>query len=273
MNLRSRVFPWALFCLVALSLTIWWFWSDAERTSSRYLESAELRWEKEDYLGAIRNYERIIEEYPGSRLASEANYWKGVAYFLYLDNAQKAMASFNESIRVAVSPLDKPHVLEAYLYIAEIYAKKLNQTKKAIAIYERVMEIAPDPDQVLEVQYKVGALYFDLGDLAQARVEWDLLASKDPKNRWAPVALYRGGGTYFIVGMCEEAIEIYQTLYTEYPEHEVSPFAKFRTANCLEENKSRAEALKLYQELEGVYPNQEILAAKINKLKALTHGS
>lgn len=273
MNLRSGVFPWALFWLGALLLTLWWFWSDAERTSRRYLESAELLWEKEDYLGAIRDYERIIEEYPQTPLVPEANYWRGVAYFLYLDNPQKAIASFNESIRAAVSPSDKAHALEARLYIAEIYEKKLNQLKKAIAVYEKVMEISPDPDQVLEVQYKVGALYFDLGDLEQARVEWDLLARKDPKNRWAPVALYREGGTYFIAGMCEEAIEIYQTLYTDYPEHEMSPFAKFRTANCLEENKSRAEALQLYQELEGVYPNKEVLTGKINKLKAPTHGS
>jgi TolA-binding protein len=273
MNLRSKIFPWTLFWLCALSLTVWWFWSDAERTSSQYLESAERRWEKEDYLGAIRDYERIIEEYPRSRLVSEANYWRGVAYFLYLDNAEKAIVSFKEGIQGALSPSDKVHALEAYLYIAEIYEKKLNQPKKAIVVYEKVMEITPDPDQVLEVQFKVGALYFDLGDLAQARVEWDLLARKDPKNKWAPAALYREGGTYFILGKCDEAIKIYKRLYTEYPEHEMSPFAKFRAANCLEENKSHIEALQLYRDLEGVYPNKEILSGKINKLKILTQGS
>ncbi|MFQ5579759.1 MAG: tol-pal system YbgF family protein [Nitrospiria bacterium] len=272
MSLR-RVFPWVLFWLCAVSATFWWILSDTERTTRKYLESAEIRWAKEDYLGAIRDYERIIEEYPRSPMVSEANYWRGVAFFLYLDNNEKAIASFNESIRTAVSSLDKNHALKAHLYIAEIYEKKLNQPKKAITVYEKVMEITSDLDQVLEVQYKVGSLYFDLGDMEQARVEWDLLAKKDPRNKWAPAALYRGGGTYFILGMCDEAIEIYKTLYTEYPEHETSPFAKFRAANCLEENKAQAEALQLYKELEGVYPNEEILTGKIKKLKRLTRGS
>lgn len=273
MNLRSRVVPWFLFWLCALSLTLWWFGSAADRSSRQYLESAELRWEKEDYLGAIRDYEKIVEEFPRSQVVSEANYWRGVAYFLYLDNNQKAITSFNESIRGAVSSSDKAHALEAYLYIAEIYDKKLNQPKKAIAVYEKVMEITLDPNQVLEVQYKVGALYFDLGDLEQARVEWDILVRTDPRSKWAPAALYRGGGTYFILGKCDEAIKIYKTLYTEYPEHEMSPFAKFRAANCFEENKSHTEALQLYLELEGVYPNKELLTGKINKLKSLTQGS
>jgi len=109
--------------------------------------------------------------------------------------------------------------------------------------------------------------------MVQARVEWDLLAGKDPENRWVPEALYRGGGTYFILGECDEAVNIYKRLYTEYPEHEMSPFAKFRAANCFEENKKNAEALQLYRELEGIYPNKEILTGKINKLKTLRKGS
>ncbi|MFQ5950180.1 MAG: tetratricopeptide repeat protein [Nitrospiria bacterium] len=273
MSLRSRIFPWALFWLAALSLTIWWLWSDAERTSRRYLESAEQKWVNEDYLGAIHDYEKIIDDYPRSRLVPEAYYWRGVAYFLYLDNTQRAIASFNKSIQGTLSPLDKGRALEAHLYIAEIYEKKLNQPKEAIAAYERVMEISPDPDQILEIQYKVGEIYFDLGDMAQARVEWDLLVKKDPESRWAPAALYRQGSTYFVVGNCSKAVEIYQTLYTEYPEHEMSLFAKFRTANCLEENQRLTEALQLYKELEGHYPDRELITGKIGRLEDLTHGS
>jgi len=129
------------------------------------------------------------------------------------------------------------------------------------------MTFSPDPDQTLESHYRVGEIYFALGDLEQARTEWDLLVKKDRKSRWAPLALYRVGSAYFVAGNCEKAMEIYQEVFTEYRENEMAPLAKFRTANCLEESHRQTEALRLYKELEGRYPNPDLLASKMKRLE------
>jgi tetratricopeptide (TPR) repeat protein len=252
--------------LGALAFTVWGVWSSFERTPKRYFETAEQKLRADDYLGAVQDYEKITEEYARSRWAPEAYFWVGVIYFLYLDDPPKAIRSLQKSIQMA--DLQPDHLVAARQYIAEIYQKKLNKPKEAIAEYEKIMQESPEPEQVLESQYKVGELYFDLGDFEQARTEWDLLVKKNPSSRWAPAALYRQGSTYFITGNCKEAVVLYQRLLTDYPEKELSHYyAKFDMANCLEEGQRLAEALQLYKELEGHYPNKDLLSSKIKRLE------
>ena len=257
--------------LGALSFTVWGVWSSFERTPKRYLDTAEQKLLADDYLGAVRDYEKVVEEYPRSRWAPEAYFWSGVIYFLYLDDPPKAIRSLQKSIQMT-----DPHqeqLVTARQYLAEIYWKKLNQPKEAIAQHEKIMQESLDAEQVLESRYKVGELYFDLGDFEQARTEWDLLLKKNPKSRWAPAALYRQGSTYFIKGKCKEAMAVYERLFNDYPKNEMSHYyAKFDRAHCLEEGQRPAEALQLYKELEGHYPNKELLSDKIRRLEQ-THGA
>lgn len=266
MSRRLKFAGWILLGLGALYLTVWGVRSSFERMPRRYLDNAEQKLLAGDYLGAVRDYEKITEEYSNSRIVPEAFYWIGVIDHLYLNKPQKAIESFQKTIQAA-DAAGQDRVLAARKYIAEIYEKKLNKPKEAIAEYEKIMLESPNQEQVLESRYEVGELYFVLGDMSQARTEWDLVVKKDPKSKWAPVALYRQGSTYFVAGNCKEAVALYQRLFTDYPENEMSLFAKFRTANCFEENQRPAEALQLYKELEGRYPNKELLSGKIKHLE------
>lgn len=263
---RFRILRWMLLGLGALALTVWGVWFSFERTPKRYLDTAEQKLLADDYLGAVRDYEKITEEYPRSRWTPEAYFWSGVIYFLYLDDPPKAIRSLQKSIQMAEPPEER--IFAARQYLADIYQKKLDKPKDAIAQHERIMQESADPEQVLESQYKVGELYFDLGDYEQARTEWDLLVRKNPKSRWAPAALYRQGSIFYIKGKCKEALEFYQRLLSDYPEKETShDYAKFDMANCYEEGQRPAEALQIYKDLEGHYPNKELLAAKIKRLE------
>lgn len=266
MSRPLKVVGWIFLGLGALYLTVWGVRSSFERTPKRYLDTAEQKLLAGDYLGAVRDYEKITEEYSNSRIVPEAHYWIGVIDHLYLNKPQKAIESFQKTIQAADAS-GKDRVLAARQYTAQIYEKKLNKPREAIAEYEKIMLESPDHEQVLESRYEVGELYFSLGELAQARAEWDQVVKKDPKSKWAPAALYRQGSTYFVAGNCKEAVALYQRLFTEYPENEMSLFAKFRTANCFEENQRPAEALHLYKELDGSYPNKELLSGKIKRLE------
>ncbi|HZR47671.1 MAG TPA: tetratricopeptide repeat protein [Candidatus Manganitrophaceae bacterium] len=273
MSRRLKAAGWVLLGFGALYLTVWGVWSRFERMPKRYLDNAEQKLLAGDYLGAVRDYEKITEEYSNSRIVPEAHYWIGVIDHLYLNKPQKAIESFQKTIQAA-NAAGRDRVLAARKYIAEIYEKKLNKPREAIAEYEKIIQESPHPEQALESQYEVGELYFNLGDLAQARAEWDLLVKKDPKSRLAPAALYREGSTYFVAGNCKEALPFYQRLLSDYPEKETSHYyAKFDMANCLEEGQKPAEALRLYKELEGLYPNKELLASKIRRLEQSRPGA
>lgn len=253
--------------LGACILTIWIVWSREEWMSESMLQLAEKKWQSEDYLGAVHEYERLVQSYPKSPLVPEAYYWKGVALSIYLDNPKDAANTLQKVTQLTIPSDEGSYKLKAHRSLAEIYEKKLKRTNDAIAVYEGIIELSSDPEEALRSRYKIGELYYAMGDLVQARVEWDLLSMKDPRSHWAPAALYRKGGTYFVTGDCKKAVEVYKVLYTDYPEDKMSHFAKFRAANCLEMEKQAAEAYDLYKELKGNYPDQALITRKMKTLE------
>lgn len=267
MRWKLKLFLWGAAGVAALFITVWSVWSNAERAPRQYLESAEQKLRTDDYLGAVREYEKIGEEYPRSKFVPEATFWSGVLYYLYLNDPQKAVDALEKTVRLTASTPKNIHALSARRYLAEVYEKKYGKLREAISEFEKIMELSDDPDQVLESQYKIGELYLAEGNTEQARTEWDLLVKRDPKSRWAPAALYRQGSSYFIEGKCKEAVGYYRRILADYPDSDMSPFAKFRTANCLEEGNQTEEALKLYRALEGHYPNKELIGSKIKQLE------
>lgn len=239
--------------------------------SRELMSVAEIKWQQNDYLGAVRDYEKLIESYPKSSVASEAYYWKGIAFSLYFDDPELAVTALKKVIHLEKTRGVSVYNLEAGERLAEIYDKKLDRPRDAISAYEDVVAMSEDKDQVLESRFKIGELYYKMGDMAQARVEWGLLVENDPKSRWAPAALYRKAGTHFVSGEYEKALEIYRSLYTVYPEDENSHFAKFRAANCLELIEEPLKAIALYKELEGSYPDQVLIKQKLEALDQLVH--
>ncbi len=265
-RLGLKIIFWGGLCVCVCLLTGWFVWSQGEWAAKRLMSVAEEKLDHNDYLGAIQDYDRVIETYAKSRLVSEAYYWKGLVSFLYLDDSEKAVSSFKKVIEKETALGIQMNNISALGYLAEIFEKKLDRPLEAIASYEEIIARSTDSVQSLQIRYKIGEIYFAMGDMAQARVEWDLLVENGPTSSWAPAALYRKGGSYFVTGACTKAVQIYKELFTDYPDNKMSGFAKFRAANCFEIKKQPAEALELYKELEGNYPDQGLIQQKVKTL-------
>ncbi len=265
---RTKPFFWGVLVLLAAALVPLAFRFRADWQSRRMLQSAEEKWQKADYLGAVHDYERVVDLYPTSAVAPEAYYWKGVTALLYLNDSEEALEAFQKVIALEPPSDESRFGLKARRYLAETYELKLDRPTEAIGVYEGLIEVTPDREEAERTRYKIGELYESMGDFAQARVEWELLARDQPESVWAPSALYRIGGSYFMTGNCKSALKVYTVVFTRYPEAEMSPFAKFRAANCLEMGKQKEAAYTLYQELQdGSYPDQALIARKIAGLK------
>ncbi|MFQ5587817.1 MAG: tol-pal system YbgF family protein [Nitrospiria bacterium] len=261
-----KILTWSALLAGLASLAIWGVWSREEWLSRRLMLVAEAKWRQDDFLGAMRDYEKIIDAYPKSNVVPEAYYWKGVGSFLYFDDPKTAVAALQKVIQLESARGISVHDISAQGYLAEIYEKALKQPTKAIIAHEEILYKSHDADLILKSRYKIGELYYALGDLSQARIEWDVLVEKAPNSRWAPAALYRKAGTYFVTGACEKAVPVYQTLYTEYPEDENSLHAKFRAANCFEMQNQFTEARSLYQSLKDAYPDPKLIEQKVERL-------
>ena len=250
-----------------VGLLVWAFLSRGEWPARRLIASAEGKWRQADYLGAVRDYETIIAAYKTASVLPEAYYSKGVLLYLFLDDPAGAAAAFEEYLASETGPEDEAHLLTARKHLAEIYEKKLKRPIDAIALYEGVIEASRDPEEKAKTRLRIGEIYYGMGDMDQARVEWDLLAARYPESRHAPEALYRKGGTYFETGRCKEATAVYTLLANRYPDDEMAAFGQFRAADCLEMNKKPTEALALYRALKGRYPDEALLLKKIAALE------
>lgn len=266
-----RFIYWSAFFVGAVFVVFGVLGSRKEWMSKQLMSVAEAKWQQDDYLGAIRDYEKLIESYPKSSLIPEAHYWKGVTFLLYLDDTEVAVAALKQVIQLEKARGVSDHSLSARHYLAEIYERRLKRPTEAISTYESIVATSDDHEQVLASRFKIGELYYDMGDMDQARVEWDLIVDNAPKSPWAPSALYRKAGSYFVSGACEAAMSVYKTLYTTYPEDQNSHFAKFRAANCFEMEERPSEALILYKELEESYPDPAMIKQKVKVLNALIH--
>jgi TolA-binding protein len=256
----AKAGSWIFFLTALVVLTS----SGCDHTPQRYLEMAEERWDQGDYLGAVREYERIIHEYPKSGPAAEAYYWTGIIAYLYLQDPQRGLEAFSK----LVSDFPKSSQARGALrYMAEIYDQRLGQPRQAIVAYQRLIAISRDPKEIAESQYRIGEVYLELGDFDQARTEWDLLLRRDPDGNWSDRALYRIGSSYFLRGQYLQAMAAFERLLAKYPQSEMTMEAKFGIASSLEETDHLEEALQRYRELEKRYPTPGVIGLRIKSIE------
>ena len=94
--------------------------------SRELMSVAEIKWQQNDYLGAVRDYEKLIESYPKSSVVPEAYYWKGIAFSLYFDDPELAVTALKKVIHLEKTRGVSVYNLEAGERLAEIYDKKLD---------------------------------------------------------------------------------------------------------------------------------------------------
>ena len=236
-----------------------------EQMPKTLLEAADARWKQGDYLGAVQMYERLVDEYPKSDYVDDAYYAIGTIEYLYLNNYPKAVEAFR---KVVVDHPAAPLALQAQRTLAEIYEKKYQDPRRAIAEYQKLLETMGSREAAEEIQYRIGEVYFDQGDYEQARNEWMQLAKQSPKSDWADNALYRAGSSYFLQGRYSEALSVYQDTAARYPDSDVRVELKFWIANALEELERFDEALEQYRALEKIYPNPKVVAVKVRNIES-----
>ncbi len=231
-----------------------------EQTPKALIESADARWKQGDYLGAVKTYEHLIEEYPKSGQAADAHYAIGTIEYLYLNNYTRAVEAFR---RVAADHPTEPLGLQAQRTLAEIYETKFHDPRKAVAEYQKLLLNARDPALTEEIQYRIGEVYFAEGDYDQARHEWTQLTAQSPEGIWADNAYYRIGATYFLQQQYDRALAVFEDTAKRYPDSDVGAEMEFWAANALVELERYPEALKIYRSLEDSYPNRQVITLKI----------
>lgn len=132
---------------------------------------------EEKYKEAITAYQDVIDRYPDTDDGQNANFYIGWAYHMDKD--------YDEAISRLESAIENypnnPIATTAKFYIGQI-AEDKEDTAYAIQVYQ---QFADDPahnyDSRLQAQYKVGKIYFDIGDMEQAIEAYEKLLKDFPE--------------------------------------------------------------------------------------------
>jgi TolA-binding protein len=139
-----------------------------------------------DFSHSLELYQRIIDEFPQSKLVDDASYNK--AFLLEdLGKREEAVALYEKFVQ------DFPesrYVPDALFRVAEYYFNPpLNQIERAIEIYNRILSYNDSP-KYDEALYRLGWSYYKLNDFPKAISCFTMLADDvkrsqrlDPKNR------------------------------------------------------------------------------------------
>jgi TolA-binding protein len=228
------------------------------------LKDAEKAFRSGNYQTSRSIYLQIAESYPKSRQAPEAYYWAGMISYLYLKEPQRALDYFH---KIIVDYPASEFVLATRGELAEMYEKEFNEPRLAIGEYQKLIDETPDHLNEDEYLYKIGDIYFNQGDLAQSKIEWEELIRKFPKGKWVDRASFQVAMTALIQQKYEDGLKGMDAFIKTYTDSPYWIEAKYERGVCLEEIGRKEEALAAYRELLPNYPNRFIVETRIKKLE------
>lgn len=250
-------------------------------TSLKQWEHAKSIYDSGDYETALREFKKVVEHFPTSEEAPEAQFMIGKCYeqqgLLY-----EACKSYQEVVDNYPSTKRLKEIVEIQEKIADQFYNRASEgqsiavkTKefftetswdKAANIYKMVINNYPYYANADRVQYRIGECYLKTGKYEIARAEFAKVASNYPDSPLADDAEYQIGicwvkeseATPYNEEIIANAIKSFRKFVERYPESELIKSAKEE----LERLRNR-KGEKIYQIASFYEKTGELKAAQI----------
>ena len=150
------------------------------KTAKEALQQAYTKhFREKDYQGAIQKYRWIVERFPDSDEAIEAQYRIGNIYQWDLVEPEKAIEEY-EKLRERYP--ESEYAIAALIRIGESYGR-MKQYEKEIERCRQVIEKYPDSDYVAEAKaVMAGTLLHELGKFDEAKVLYEDILTNHPNS-------------------------------------------------------------------------------------------
>ena len=222
----------------------------------------------ENYTEAIRNYERLVEEFAEHTRAAQAQFQVGNTYFYELYDYQGGWPAFNAVITKFPESYEASQAGTLLKQTAEILTE-INflkdeidkfRNKKAVQYQKTGRKITPADmwvmgmgDQVVQNFQQIAGNYEKLRNYPRAINAYKTLARDLSHKKFAAAdALYRTGTLYQQSGEYERAIQAYNDLFENAPESVWRNESVYQQAVCyraIREFGSAYEGFKAYMSI------------------------
>jgi outer membrane protein assembly factor BamD len=203
-------------------------------------------YQEEDYEEAVKDFDAIILQYPGSSIMDDAQYYLAMTRF---QRGEYILAAYQFSKLIKSMP-SSDFLADAQFMLADCYYElspdfTLDQqyTKKAIEEFQVFIDFFPLNEKV-----------------AQAETKINKLNDKMAKKEFEAARIY-GKMEYY-----DAALKYYDTVLEVYHDTQYAPMALYNKINLLIDRKRESEALAEAQKFISKYP-QDPNFSDIEKIK------
>lgn len=199
---------------------------------------------------AIKHYQRIINEYSGTSIATVVKDYLALTYVSQdkWDNAIDVWQTI-----VNDYPESQAGIFSLFA-IGETYVRQIKDLQKAIEVYEEFVRKNPTSKIIQQAKFQIGRLYFMKGDFAKAREIFKQVIKEYPKeielcaNSYLSVA-----ACYEREGNQDKTMQIYRKIKHDYPTTLAALSVPLFTAQYYQRKNQIQEAEKAFQEAISVY--------------------
>lgn len=232
------------------------------RSGENYYVQATQEYAQHFYQPAIDNYQKLIDQYPFSPYAEEAELNIGLAYYK-MHNYAESVGAFNDFVRM--HPTSKRLDIASY-YLAMAHYDQIGRpdqdqthTELALEEFQTIERRFPESDfaqlshQQIEIcremlarhEYLIGDFYYQRANYKAAESRMAELMALYPDTPIAPEALYNLGRTLEKQGKKYSAAQAFTAVKTHFPGTRYAADADHELKNLKQPVDTEEDPLKL----------------------------
>jgi len=213
-----------------------------------------------EYTNALTTFQQLINDFPDSQYADDAQYYIGYINEKKLGYYIQALLEYQELIN---NYPDSSYADDAQLGIGNCYYATYDYSH-AIESYQKLIDDYPESSLQALAQYSIAQSYRKLANYEQAILEFNKVIESYPESDYAAPAQYYIGYSYYQAQDYSQAILEFQITIDNYPnsiwpgesERLIAPCAQYYIGWCLGEKLGQWEdAISAYQLVIDNYPD------------------
>ena len=227
------------------------------RTAKEALQQAYTKhFQEKDYQGAIQKYRWVVEKFPDSEEAIEAQYRIGNVYQWDLVEPEKAIQEYQ---KIVEKHPDSDYAIAALIRIGESYGR-MRKFEKSLVFFQRVIKKYPRSPYVRGALIRQAhTLLFDLGRVQEANSIYEKVLATSPGTEEASEARLRLTWIQLLQGekTKEKAIEAFKKIRDDMSEpYNVRASAQYMIAFIGESmGKPPSESIADFRRVLNDFPN------------------
>ncbi len=225
---------------------------DAPNVQDLTLKKGDLLFNRKRYAEAAGVYRGFISTHSTSRLVAQAKYSLAECY-LRQGNEEQAAQTFEEAGAV---PDPKPPIAARALIEAGTLYEKMKLADRAVSAFSRAAAVSAQPDVKAEAGYRLGVLYEDRGNAAEASSRYEAVIRAYPREYYADAARVRLATLMASAGRIPKGLDLAGTVASGRTD-DLGAQAQYVVGVLLSEQKEWTKAVEAFLRIRYVFPSVE----------------